>query len=691
MDSVIIEKSDLLHDVIYEISEGAQDINFPIMKVVDYLIREGYVISQAESTKTAFVLYKENKKTVVTETFIAFESLSQSDRERYKQNFYTYIISRSKIYFQSAVQNSKASKINLIQNQRRACVSNMYYTLHNSFASMVEFYKNEMLINHELFEEENKNDDEAKDETKLEHFVPIALQVFVDNIDDIVSSEKEKFISNPKMNAGRIKSHENPFTWIFPLFADLLEKKQFISMINTMSEALDKVNLENYGVDSTFRRTNFENQLKENLTKITNISREESGLTKKVLCLRLSAFLAYGYMLRQSADYDSLFEIKIPHQDIINWTIITSNFLGVVTEFLGENKNQSIERVQKLDAASSTEILRTADTDLRRSAMTMTGIIIDKELNLIQIIQNLYSHKGYKMINQRGRVSELKNNTDIISMCRILFGTPLECFISFSKQGLFRIDIVLKDDTRGTDFIRGINQFYLEQLIQTDVIEKDLLSVISENASIVRGIPTTPQYNTLNYLDLVVGIHESVRIRILHGLNRHLERYTKTNSTESFSLFSQFTLHTKSLSGSPARIRSLLQRNWVYNKVNKILVIYFSTYNFESSTEIESHALRYAKEKFPQIDFKLELIQLSELEIRQLVEGDFSFFELTIDSLKEKFEKEYTSENVTGIPTRRLDEEYEIDEDDIEESIIDVMREETKEKQDKDKVEVTID
>ncbi|MEB9738827.1 hypothetical protein P4J56_23255, partial [Bacillus cereus] len=568
---------------------------------------------------------------------------------------------------------------------------NMYYTLHNSFASMVEFYKNEMLINHELFEEENKNDDEAKDETKLEHFVPIALQVFVDNIDDIVSSEKEKFISNPKMNAGRIKSHENPFTWIFPLFADLLEKKQFISMINTMSEALDKVNLENYGVDSTFRRTNFENQLKENLTKITNISREESGLTKKVLCLRLSAFLAYGYMLRQSADYDSLFEIKIPHQDIINWTIITSNFLGVVTEFLGENKNQSIERVQKLDAASSTEILRTADTDLRRSAMTMTGIIIDKELNLIQIIQNLYSHKGYKMINQRGRVSELKNNTDIISMCRILFGTPLECFISFSKQGLFRIDIVLKDDTRGTDFIRGINQFYLEQLIQTDVIEKDLLSVISENASIVRGIPTTPQYNTLNYLDLVVGIHESVRIRILHGLNRHLERYTKTNSTESFSLFSQFTLHTKSLSGSPARIRSLLQRNWVYNKVNKILVIYFSTYNFESSTEIESHALRYAKEKFPQIDFKLELIQLSELEIRQLVEGDFSFFELTIDSLKEKFEKEYTSENVTGIPTRRLDEEYEIDEDDIEESIIDVMREETKEKQDKDKVEVTID
>ncbi|MEH7236231.1 hypothetical protein [Bacillus sp. JJ1562] len=669
MESVIIEKSDLLHEVIFEISENAQDIKFPIQRVVDYLIDKGYAVNNSETTITAYILYKENKKVVVTSNFICFESLGQNDRERYKQNFYTYIISRSKIYYQSAVQNTKAAKINLIQNQRRTCVSNMYYALHNSFASMVEYYKSEMLLNKQLLEEENSSDDE----TKLEHFVPRALEVFVENIDDILVSDKEEFITNSSMNAGRFKSYENPFAWIFPLFSECIVDNKFIEIINSMSDALQKVNLENFGVDSTFRRSGFEIQLKENLTKIREISQTEGIEVNKIQYLNMAAFLAYAYMLRQSADYDSLFEIKIPHRDIINWTIITANFLDFVTSFVREHNAQSNDRIQKLDAESSIEILRTVETDSKSSIMTMTGIIIDKEFNLVQVVRKLYSQKGYKMINQRGRVVEFNENTEHVSICRNLFGTPLECFISFSTQGLFRIDIVLKQDIRDSEFSKGVNQFYLEQLIQKDVIEKDLLSVVSKNATIVRGIPTTLQYTSLNYLDLVMGIHERMRRNLQMNISGYLRQLSIKFSTEDFVLSCSLSLNNNERD-IIYKVRNMFEYNlkrdikleMAEGKIKKVLFIYLYPYNLTNAAEVETNVITYVNDKFPELDFKLELIQISELEVRQLIEKDYSSIELTISNLKEKVLSLQNSEHTKTIKIDDSIIDFEENEEEIE-------------------------
>lgn len=684
MESVIIERNDLLHDVIYEISQKAQDIKFPIQRVVNYLLKEGYILNKTESTKTAYTLFKDNKKTVVTNNFISFETLEQGDRERYKQNFYTYVISRSKIYYQSAVQNTKAAKINLIQNQRRTCVSNMYYSLHNSFASMVEFYKTEMLVNEHLLDEESSNEDE----TKLEHFVPRGLEVLVNNIDDILTAEKEEYISNSKMDSGRTKSFENPFSWIFPLFVDLMEDKKFIEIVNSMSDALQNVNLENYGVDNTFRRSGFENQLKENLIKIRELSQDGEIIDKKALYLNLAGFLAYAYMLRQSADYDSLFEIKIPHRDIINWTIITSNFLDFVTNFVRENNTQNNNRIQKLDAESSTEILQTLDTDSRSTIMTMTGIIIDKEFELVQVIKKLYSQKGYKMINQRGRIIELNENTETISICRILFGTPLECFISFSTQGLFRIDIVLNEENENTEFSKGVNQFYLEQLIQKIIIEKDLLTVVSNNANIVRGIPTTMQYNSLNYLDLVIGIHEQMRRSIQFSLGRYFREISLKYSTESFLVNCFFSMKRNEREYK-YKIRNIfdgyqLKRDVIPNieqgVSTKFLIIYFSPYSLQNSLEFETFATKYIKDLYPELDCKVELLTMSELEVEQVIEKDYSSLDIIIENLKDKFQKVQSIGENPIINIENLNSvEYEINEEDIDD-IVEDIRETDKEK-----------
>ncbi|MFJ7306711.1 hypothetical protein [Peribacillus frigoritolerans] len=643
MNDLINEYSDLLHEMIYKIADDAQDLKYPIQRVIDFLVSEGYSISIAESRNTSFILYKNKAKTSVTENFISFEKLEQIDRERYKQKFYKYLISRSKIFYQSALQNAKAAKINLIQNQRRTCVSNMYYSLHNSFASMVEFYKSEMLVDKTILELDNTSEDESK----LEHFTPMALEVFLNNIDEILKSGKEDFIPRKEMNAGRIKSFENPFTWIFPLFSDSFEKEKYLDMVAAMVESLDKVNIENLGVDTSSRRYVFENQLKSILLRIKETSTEDKiSKPQKYTFIHMGAFLAYGYMLRQSADYDSLFEVKIPHQDIINWTIVTSNFLNFVSEFVSESNYENGGRVQKLDAESSTEILKNSDDDYHNTVMTMTGIIIDKDFNLIEVIRNLYSQKGYKMINQRGKITELADTTDNTTICRILFGTPLECFISISRQGLFRIDIVLSEKLMDTQYYKGINQFYLEKLIHEEIIQKDLLSVVSTNANIVRGIPSTPQYNSLKYLDLVLGIHERLKMDLDIKISSYLRRYTEKISSEKFIINSDFSLMNSERfirRQNPIRIIMPRRRNreelalQIENGlVEKFLFIFFYT-DSEILSEIKESFEKNVIEEFPRLDFKVEFVQVTDIETRQLIEEDYSYFEVKILNLMEKF------------------------------------------------------
>ncbi|SFS45039.1 hypothetical protein [Paenibacillus sp. 453mf] len=177
--SIIQEEHDILHQVIFKLENMNMEVKFPINRISDYLGQQGYT-RDYQSTNQIVVMYKDGKKVAITTSAICFEVLDSSVKEKYKQKFYSYIISRSKIFFESALQNNKASKINLIQNQLRTCVSNMYYTLHNSFASMVEFYKTEHLINEDIKENWGNNEDE---ETMLGHFIPDALKVFLQNLD----------------------------------------------------------------------------------------------------------------------------------------------------------------------------------------------------------------------------------------------------------------------------------------------------------------------------------------------------------------------------------------------------------------------------------------------------------------------------------------------------------------------------
>ncbi|AJS57780.1 hypothetical protein [Paenibacillus sp. IHBB 10380] len=434
MADIIITRNDFLHEVIFELAETAQNLTFPMPRVIEYLKKEGFIISFTETYGNVTVLRRQGAKAIVTEMTICFEKLDSGEKEKFHQNFHSYIVSRAKIFFESALQNNNAAKINLIQNQFRTCVSNMYYSLHNSFASMVENYKSTIIENEDI----KKSISSEDEETTLGHFTPNSLEIFLTTIDDICQSEREEFLVRPELGRGK-KSYENPFAWLYVIFYNDFGGDDLQRIIIDMRSALENADLNNYGVDESQRRSSFENQLKENLNRIHEIIQTETNTSSpKYVIAILAGFLSYAYMLRQSGDYDSLFDVKMSQQDIINWTITTSNFMDLVMINLKEGSETEHTRVQKLDAASSTEILKGNVPDNFKPIMTITGIIISREFELFSAIKKLNQIQGYANINYSKKMSVINNDTSIVTISRVLFSTPLVCYITFSKQGLFR-------------------------------------------------------------------------------------------------------------------------------------------------------------------------------------------------------------------------------------------------------------
>lgn len=650
--SIIQEDHDIIHQVIFRLQNLNVELKFPIKRISDYLTQQGYIQDYRSTSRVIIVLYKDGKKVTVTEAAICFEELDSSTKEKYKQKFYSYIISRSKIFFESALQNNKASKINLIQSQLRTCVSNMYYTLHNSLASMVEYYKTEHLTNEEIRENWGNNDDE---ETMLGHFIPDALKVFINNIDFIINSEKEECLQNDIMKCGKLKSYQNPFSWLYPIFCDSLEQAEFQTIVESMAEILKKISMENIGVDETQRRSAFEKHLKESLEEIQLFLNRDTLEREKYYLLTISGFFGYAYMLRQLGDYDSLFDMKTSKRDIINWTIITSNFVSYVINYLNENNNETINRIEKLDAISSPEIISLGDLDTDMMAMTLTGIIIEYDFNFVNVIKNLYSRHGYTVLDHKGIVSSFTNESNEITMYKTIDMAPLECYITISNQGIFRIDIRVVG-RKYMSFKEAINHHYLEKYVEYDILEKNLMVSVSERALLVRGIPTTyGNHINLNYIELLTGIHPFVDQQIRFRLRRKLDEFDKNTSEEGVLTRSYFSLDFNE-DVLNARVKYFLRnREELSNlKINSVLLIVFSTRSIiNNMDEVITGVKCDFNEKIPNISFNIEQVFLSESDIKQiLVQKDYSKLEFNIIELKKKY---YTPQDTVLVKEEKLE------------------------------------
>ncbi|WP_139236944.1 hypothetical protein [Paenibacillus sp. 453mf] len=397
--------------------------------------------------------------------------------------------------------------------------------------------------------------------------------------------------------------------------------------------------MENIGVDDSQRRSTFEKQLKASLEEVQRYLIEDTEPKEKYYLLAFSGFLGYGYMLRQLGDYDSLFDMKTSKKDIINWTIVTSNFFGFVVNYLNESTNESSNKIQKLDAISSPEIISLGHLDTDTMAMTLTGIIIDYAFNFVNVIKNLYLRQGYSMLNHKGIVSSFTSDSTEITIYKMISVTPLECYITISNQGIFRIDVRITGTRNQESFKEAINHYYLEKYIEYDILEKDLMVSVSERALLVRGIPTTyGEHMSFNYIELLSGIHPSVDHQIHMRIRRALSDLDEASQVEDVLTRSFFSSNLSEDSLS-MRIRTILRRREEYIGKSRIVLIIFSSTNIISNLE---ESLARMKNKFNEqitgIQIHIEQVYLSESDVRQiLVKKDYSKLEFSINELKKMY------------------------------------------------------
>ncbi|MBO1685972.1 MULTISPECIES: hypothetical protein [Clostridium] len=639
-ESIIGITSNFLYKVIYSVQDKEHGLKFPIEKIEQYLMTEGYKRLNLECNKVLIVMWKEGNKVFIGEKTICFEVLSEELKEKYNQKITSFIILRYKIFSDATLQNIESAKINLIQNKLRTCVSNMYYSLHNGISAMVEHYK--LMDTNNLLENINE---ELDDEAFLGHFTPAALKVFLNNIDDICKEEKDEYLKNDKLKSGRMKSYNNPFSWIYPLFYDKIisfedKGNELNTILEDMTNSIKDISLDNIAVDDTQKRSNFEKELKCSLEIVKEIINNDERNSAKYIIAVLSGYFSYAYMLRQLGDYDSLFEIKVKHKDIIRWTITSSQFIEIILKYLNINTNEYKNKIQVINARSSKGTLSELYMETELDLMTTTGIIIDRSFNLIDYIKKLHKKQGYTLFNQRNEIPNIDENSHGITLSKNISNTPYKCFISISDSGIFRLDIALSD-YKDNGIRKTINTSYLEKFIYKEILEEDFQKLLSEQGSIVIGTSIIYENEKYSKLQLLVKTHEIIERRYERIITQAIQEIACELSSDKLLIVPCVYLFrdTQRIMGPYLRNR-LSRAKLNFENFDKNIEIVFvmisDTDNFE--VEIERACTWLIEKEGIENNINFQHIKMLDENIKLILQGDDNDIRSKFKNIIESYE-----------------------------------------------------
>jgi len=519
----------------------------------------------------------------------------------------------------------------------------MYYSLHNGISAMVEYYKL-MNDNNNLLEAINE---ELDDEAFLGHFTPAAFKVFLSNIDDICKEDKNEYLINDKLKSGRMKSYNNPFSWIFPLFYNKIinfenKETELTILLDDMVNSVKDISLDNIAVDDTQKRSNFEKELKYSLEIVKEIIITEEKNSQKYIIAVLAGYFSYAYMLRQLGDYDSLFEIKVKHKDIIRWTITSSQFIDIILKDLNINVNQYKNKIQVINARSSkgtlNELYMATDMDL----MTITGIIIDRNFNLIDYVKKLHKKQGYTLFNQRNEIPNIDENSPGITLSKNIASTPYKCFISISDSGIFRIDIALLD-YRDNRIKKTINTSYLEKFMYKEILEEDFQRLLSGQGNIVVGTPIIYENEKYSKLQLLAKTHEIIERRYHISISETAEKIANELSDEKVLIVPYVYLFRDeqrilipTLMNKFRRVKRNIEN---FNSDVQIVFVMLSDSDIENF-EIEIDKISRRLEEYEGIrnSIAFQYIKMTDDKIKQILQWDDSDIRNSFKNIIESYE-----------------------------------------------------
>ncbi|MEH1967594.1 hypothetical protein [Nostoc sp.] len=330
---IYVDRTDLIYPVKLVIDKNIE-WKFSVPKVVEILEKIGFkdlssnFSFSSTSSRAFFVkLYRGSLECQISSVEVAFsDNVPDQQIEQIKNNLYSLLVSRVSILINAAEQNASSALINLMQNQRRACVSDSYYALHNSIAALQEHYLFQKNLDENRISSELSRET-AEEESRLGHCSPAVARPVVNtkNLDILWEKDVEDILTSTDLKASNIRDkepHRSPFIWLSLMLREVIKlnaeeeksKQQYKDVCNLIKQIYEKIsNLEMSSLGIGGKNEAIENDFKQvhemiiemnnNLITEPESTREKTQFYQNILIF--TDFLMFGQILRLSGDYDS--------------------------------------------------------------------------------------------------------------------------------------------------------------------------------------------------------------------------------------------------------------------------------------------------------------------------------------------------------------------------------------------------
>ncbi|MEQ7807681.1 hypothetical protein [Priestia aryabhattai] len=680
---ISFKKTSGLFTLQYSIQE--ENHIFPVNQTIILLEEMGFAISNKSTLQKSTIELRSNDNVAyLTRKELNFlNNLPSGKAEYLKSKLHELLVTRIKILNQAAKQNSNAAIINLLQDQRRASVSDTYYSLFNSLGSLIEHTKEIHLK--EIFQQQTTIQ-ELNFEDNRKHGTPEEAKKIINRTAKVIETLKKKSFTVDEhiLNfANESLSRTNSFLWLListyfidkelsisetintPVEEDLegnsiddkkdeiinsdMEEKKFLQekwekIINGLKEFIYIIDIESFAIGVSGREKfekDFVEVYKDYKSSIGNENNPETvyGI--------LGCFYLYTYALRQMADYDGSFDSRIDvkvNSLLCYYIELFNEFVISFTENI-EYKEEN-KKIKRITSVRPIQLSPQHEENSSKLLFHISGILVVTELDVVNLYKKLLQHDAYKPIavNDRMVIPSEADNSLIID--RVLPNMNIKFRISLSENVLW-IDVIggksnsiYGDDERILkDYVNNMNVSALENIIVNQVIKQEILPLVSTNKLLYLGniacyhkFEECFVYNINN-----LGLHSpSVQFYLDNRLKRKLE-ILKNNEVNKEIFLARGLIFNRNNFNKEATHKQIIRNLRVRidkHESDSILVIPLYFFYEASKKEIEEiQSLMFEFVNNYEFRYTLIFLPITKDILDELYRGDDLYFDYKSDEL----------------------------------------------------------
>jgi len=688
MFSQILNRSeDTLYPLKFTINEELE-LFFPIRKVIELLSEIGFTTQRSIYTPHGVVELRcgTNRAYLTGKELLFTEDLPVKTQDNLHAHLFALLVTRIRILNQAAVQNSEAAKINLLQNQRRACVSDAYYAVFTALGSLIQYIKDTFLsqnissISEDAFE--------VDPEDRRNHFTPEEAQKIYVRLNEIISDFKNKRVRLDKEScqiSSENISRKNSFLWtIFCILTlnnalstgasisslatqhsdaikddpeteleDNLNEKVvkdvptdyqtidtfFMDMLKGIYSFVKTVNVESFAIGVSGRES-FEQNFSEVFTfyrdLLNDINEEQNQFSEIQMCAIMCCFFLYSYALRQMADYEASFDSRIGIQTISRLSYYTDLFTKLVVSFT--NRGTTIKRspiVQRINSICSQELVPNYQTlsDSTDSLYSIGGVLANAKIDVFKTTKAILNNPVYAPALVNGKLFTPQEGNPIVLQRKLPF-TPISLRIIISESGVIWIDVI-PEETRGPmrrtkNLGVKVNPRVIENLITRYISNLEILPALDKaDVLYLGGIQATREYELtlFQYINELVTPPLNLKMHVDRELDIRIQKHFgsfsgKLENIEIMTLWIEDTRDLEEIGYLIRRRRHLLEK---HRGTLPVLLVYVVFHLLPlSSSQLATVEEQIQKELSDKYNVVKKVFFVSDSAINDLVLGDDS-------------------------------------------------------------------